>query len=332
MDKKREDFRKYLDSAGAIDNLTKALIKLYEQPNKPTDAIKFIRKNMCESCPDDEQFEIMEADLTQANKKICELERELARFKGSVKRSASEINSAMNKGFDDLNSASNVDGMLKKFLTKDIIEDLKELKTRFKGTFLDCIQSGLELINSPIGVYACDDEAYTLFAALFDPLIEELHGFMRDDKQPALDWGESCKLPDLDPKGDSVISIRISCSRSVESFPFAAIMSMEQYEQIMNKIQNRTKCLCGDLKGKFHSLEGIDPDFKKKLIDENLMFKENDPLLKAANGTRFWPAGRGIFINEAKTFVIWCNEEDHLRFISMEQGSNLSKISWFYIS
>ncbi|KOC71072.1 Arginine kinase, partial [Habropoda laboriosa] len=35
---------------------------------------------------------------------------------------------------------------------------------------------------------------------------------------------------------------------------------------------------------------------------------------------------RGIFFNEAKTFLVWCNEEDHMRLISMEKGGNLSSV------
>lgn len=36
--------------------------------------------------------------------------------------------------------------------------------------------------------------------------------------------------------------------------------------------------------------------------------------------------GRGIFFNEAKTFLVWCNEEDHLRLISMQPGSDLGAV------
>jgi protein-arginine kinase len=39
--------------------------------------------------------------------------------------------------------------------------------------------------------------------------------------------------------------------------------------------------------------------------------------------TRFWPTGRGFFINEEKNFLLWCNEEDHLRFISLDTGGDL---------
>ena len=34
--------------------------------------------------------------------------------------------------------------------------------------------------------------------------------------------------------------------------------------------------------------------------------------------------GRGIFYNDDKTFLVWVNEEDHLRIISMQKGGDLA--------
>ena len=41
---------------------------------------------------------------------------------------------------------------------------------------------------------------------------------------------------------------------------------------------------------------------------------------------RDWPEGRGIFHNEAKTFLLWVNEEDQTRIISMEQGGDVKGV------
>jgi len=48
--------------------------------------------------------------------------------------------------------------------------------------------------------------------------------------------------------------------------------------------------------------------------------------LKDANACRFWPTGRGIFHNAAKTFLVWVGEEDHLRIISMQKGGDIGKV------
>ncbi|XP_074107202.1 c-Myc-binding protein [Cotesia typhae] len=45
-DSKRDEFRRYLERSGVLDGLTKVLIALYEEPEKPTNAIEYIRKNL----------------------------------------------------------------------------------------------------------------------------------------------------------------------------------------------------------------------------------------------------------------------------------------------
>mmetsp|Transcript_38940 Transcript_38940/g.54086 ORF Transcript_38940/g.54086 Transcript_38940/m.54086 type:complete len:102 (+) Transcript_38940:148-453(+) len=42
-DSKKEAFRKFLETAGVIDMLTKSLVQLYEEPEKPGNAIDYVR-------------------------------------------------------------------------------------------------------------------------------------------------------------------------------------------------------------------------------------------------------------------------------------------------
>lgn len=46
-DSKKEEFRKYLEKAGVLDALTKTLVCLYEEPEKPNNALDFLKKNLC---------------------------------------------------------------------------------------------------------------------------------------------------------------------------------------------------------------------------------------------------------------------------------------------
>lgn len=41
---------------------------------------------------------------------------------------------------------------------------------------------------------------------------------------------------------------------------------------------------------------------------------------------RDWPDGRGIFHNDAKTFLVWVNEEDQFRIISMQNGADIGAV------
>ena len=58
----------------------------------------------------------------------------------------------------------------------------------------------------------------------------------------------------------------------------------------------------------------------------NLNNREGDRFLAACNLNRDWPSGRGIFHNDAKTFLVWVNEEDQLRIISMQKGSDIGAV------
>ena len=54
--------------------------------------------------------------------------------------------------------------------------------------------------------------------------------------------------------------------------------------------------------------------------------REGDRFLRACNLNRDWPSGRGIFHNDAKTFLVWVNEEDQLRIISMQKGAGIKEV------
>lgn len=54
--------------------------------------------------------------------------------------------------------------------------------------------------------------------------------------------------------------------------------------------------------------------------------REGDRFLEACGLNRDWPNGRGIFHNAEKTFLVWVNEEDQLRIISMQKGANLRQV------
>ena len=43
-------------------------------------------------------------------------------------------------------------------------------------------------------------------------------------------------------------------------------------------------------------------------------------------GCKAWPDGRGIFLSSDRNLIVWVNEEDHLRIISLEQGGDLNSV------
>merc|ERR1712035_21427 len=82
----------------------------------------------------------------------------------------------------------------------------------------------------------------------------------------------------------------------------------------------------GEFKGKYYPLVGMTDAEQEQLIADHFLFdKPVSPLLTCAGMARDWPDGRGIWHNENKTFLVWVNEEDHLRVISMQKGGNMKE-------
>merc|ERR1712212_579591 len=230
-------------------------------------------------------------------------------------------------GFKKVSEATNCKSLLKKYLTREVFDQLKGKKTSLGATLLDVIQSGVENLDSGVGVYAPDAEAYSLFAPLFDSVIEDYHvGFSQTDKHPAKDFGDTSSLVDVDPEGKYVVSTRVRCGRSLEGYPFNPCLTESNYKEMEAKVSSTLATLEGELKGTYHPLLGMSKEVQQQLIDDHFLFKEGDRFLQEANACRYWPAGRGIYHNDAKTFLVWCNEEDHLRIISMQMGGDLGAV------
>lgn len=327
IETKREEFRKYLEESGVVAALTQALIKLYEEESKPSCAVKYVRQRMCEQCPTEEQFNELKISFEDATDTIVSLETQLTKIKDNLKRTPSEVAISLETGFMDLEQDDGCKSLLKKCMTREIFNSLKELKTPLGTTLLDCIQSGLENRDSSVGMYAADPETYNVFADLFDPIIEEYHtGFAKDAIHPELSWGDPATLQALDPDGKYIKSTRIRCARSIEGFPLVAKMTEQQFRDLMGQVQVVLENLEGELKGVFRPLLSMTEEDKNQMIADHFLFASVDRFLQSARASRFWPQGRAIYHSDDKTFLVWVNEEDHLRVISMQPGGDIGMV------
>eukprot|EP00227_Mantoniella_beaufortii_P000720 CAMPEP_0197617488 /NCGR_PEP_ID=MMETSP1326-20131121/61061_1 /TAXON_ID=1155430 /ORGANISM="Genus nov. species nov., Strain RCC2288" /LENGTH=98 /DNA_ID=CAMNT_0043186381 /DNA_START=491 /DNA_END=787 /DNA_ORIENTATION=- len=75
-EQKKEAFRKYLESAGVIDSLTKVLVTLYEEPDKPTTAIDFLKANL--GGPTPAEFEALVEEKNTLAAELDKVKGELA--------------------------------------------------------------------------------------------------------------------------------------------------------------------------------------------------------------------------------------------------------------
>merc|ERR1712127_570477 len=74
-EQKKEEFRKYLEKAGVIDQLTKVLVGLYEEPEKPGNVIDFIKKSL--GAPSDTDVEQLMAENEELKRQKNDLEKKI---------------------------------------------------------------------------------------------------------------------------------------------------------------------------------------------------------------------------------------------------------------
>ncbi|KAJ3411501.1 hypothetical protein HDV05_002109 [Chytridiales sp. JEL 0842] len=75
VDQKKEDFRKYLEKNGIIDALTKVLVGLYEEPEKPENPVDFIKQFL--GGPSDVDVEALKNENEELKRRVEELQTKI---------------------------------------------------------------------------------------------------------------------------------------------------------------------------------------------------------------------------------------------------------------
>ncbi|XP_042279949.1 c-Myc-binding protein-like isoform X1 [Thunnus albacares] len=79
-DPKREQFRRYLEKAGVVDSLTSVLVALYEQQEKPNNALEFVKQHLGaagQASADTEALQQEVMDLRQRCSRLAEENKDL---------------------------------------------------------------------------------------------------------------------------------------------------------------------------------------------------------------------------------------------------------------
>jgi len=196
------------------------------------------------------------------------------------------------------------------------------------GYTLDqAIQTGVDNPGHPFimtcGATLGDDWTYETFKDLFDGIISDRHnGYGPNDKHPTdLDYTK-LKNAKFDP--NYVLSSRVRTGRTIKGLSMPPACTRAERREVENIVEKCSVQLKGELTGYYQSLPNMTVEQHEKLIDEHLMYdKPVSPLLIAGGMARDWPDGRGVYLNNDKTFILWVNEEDHMRIVSMQKGGDM---------
>jgi creatine kinase len=229
----------------------------------------------------------------------------------------------------------------------EIYNKLKNRVTSTGITLAKCIKTGVDNPGHPniktVGMVAGDEEAYTVFKELFDPVIAGRHnGYPANGVQPTdLNINNLLDL-DIDPYNKYVLTSRVRTGRSIRGFQLPPSISFEERRKLENAVVSALKTMTGDLQGDYFPLagsksyaekpQGMSKQKQEELLDAGNLFQEPDSTLLLCSGmARHWPDSRGIFHNNQKNLFVWLNEEDHMRIVSMQKGKNIKEVTARFI-
>jgi creatine kinase len=219
-----------------------------------------------------------------------------------------------------------------------LYDKLKDTSTSNGVSFATCIKScidnrGHAMIQN-IGAVAGDEECYETFCEFFDPIIELWHGIPRKQGHPTdLDH---TKVTDaqIDPTGKYVVANRLRSGRSIRGFPLPPSISKSERREAERLLTKALMNMSGELQGSYYPLvssksympmpNGMSKKDETALHDAGFLFHEPDSLTVLSSGMgRHWPDARGVFKTKCEKIVAWINEEDHVRFVSIDKGGDL---------
>ncbi|KAL3043459.1 c-Myc-binding protein-like [Trematomus bernacchii] len=94
---KREQFRRYLEKSGVLDSITSVLVALYEEADKPDNALDFIKLHLGAASPEPADVETLRMELADLQQKCNllmgenkELKNRLMQYEPSPEERAAE--------------------------------------------------------------------------------------------------------------------------------------------------------------------------------------------------------------------------------------------------
>jgi creatine kinase len=189
------------------------------------------------------------------------------------------------------------------------------------------IQAGLDAPHLGVGIAAGEAASYEVYKDIMDIVIEGWHGYKPTDSHKSdMDYTKLSMTPEQCKKFDQhIVSTRIRAGRSIDSLALPPSTDRRQRRTVESLLTAALAGMTGDLAGKYYPLGAMTKQEEDDLQNSGFLFQKPTPnnVLANCGAARDWPDGRGIFHNKEKTFLVWVNEEDHMRCISMENGGNV---------
>lgn len=221
--------------------------------------------------------------------------------------------------------------LMRKTMTVELFEKLKDVKSSKGYTLSNGMQAGVLRPHLGVGFTCGDEECFELFKEVINPIVKGWHGFDPDTQthKSNLDYA-SLVFTEEQQKlfAQYVKSTRVRAARNISGFSLPAGSSKEDRLGVEKVLKEAFERLPDNLQGTYYSLGELTSEQEDALQAGGFLFQKPGPmqLLGAAGAGRDWPEGRGIFHNDSKTVLCWCNEEDQCRIIAMENGGDVKGV------
>jgi hypothetical protein len=144
-----------------------------------------------------------------------------------------------------------------------------------------------------------------------------------------------------DPDGKYVISTRIRVARSIEGFRFPSAMSRSDRRKVERLVGECVRHSPGPVlsNGTYVPLLSMTIEGNLDLIRRHVLFDNPNEWMIASGLGRDWPDGRALYANVPNLmhdgadgkdampdFMIWVNEEDHLRMMCLRSGGDIQGV------
>merc|ERR1711871_1063569 len=221
--------------------------------------------------------------------------------------------------------------LMSKVVTPELFEKLKNVKTSKGFTLSNAIQTGVKTPHLGVGAVAGDEESWEIFKELYYPIIKGWHGYDAEKEFHKVDLNPDnleFTPQQLNLFNKYVASTRIRAARNVSGFALPAGTTPEERAGVEKVLTEAFAGMTGELKGTYYPLGGMTKEQEDNLQSNGFLFQKPSVrnLLTMAGAARQWPNNRGIYHNDQKTALCWCNEEDHCRIISMSKDGDVKAV------
>jgi len=171
----------------------------------------------------------------------------------------------------------------------------------------------------------------SLFRDFYGLVVAKRHGLGPNGRHPTpspmLIDPTHIKADSWDPSGNVILSARLRINRSIRGFALPPQCTRGERRKVESVVANALCRLTGELKGRYFPLAKMAAADRDDLVIDKMLFTPPDSqYCQSSRIGRDWPDGRGLYMTDDKSVLVWVNEDDHLRVVALQPNADLKTL------